>query len=410
MDQQGCKLQRIADHLVQNSLLKGSMDNVTCVVVRINAYAIRAMNESLPPHLQQQIDIVNSSVSKGSNSRSANVPRYDAKSWGAASEDDGDIGQGLDNGVSVYYPPGGIGSTGGVGSSAGASYGGAGGAAAPSKSSGGVAQEEEMGRKQASSSRQMNRSRSSNRLTKGNSKRLVTDSYGTEIDNAEADGISRRSQKPQNLGITITGGDGGENMYSGNTRGGRDSSGQQGGQMPFPSSAYRSMHRPYTQASAGAFNSSQLEAVGRTPSAQKALFVPSAYASQMTQGGTDSSGNDAPVYSGGRSYTLFGGNNSATNREYGGYGRPSTSTAEGNASGQQRGYAQKRSENYSNSKLSAESAHRPNSAAPVLNAKIQTSSGPPANMLNGSRYGGIPSHQEFPAPQHSPINTIRGRK
>ncbi|CAM9165961.1 unnamed protein product, partial [Ectocarpus fasciculatus] len=35
MDQQGCKLQRVADHLVQNSLLKGSMDNVTCVIVRI---------------------------------------------------------------------------------------------------------------------------------------------------------------------------------------------------------------------------------------------------------------------------------------------------------------------------------------------------------------------------------------
>ena len=134
MDQQGCKLQRIADHLVQNSLLKGSMDNVTCVIIRINAYAARAINEALPPHLQQQID-----VNGRANSRSAATPKYEAKTW-AGNEDDGELDSGL-NGVSVYYPPGGI--------------GGAGGAASPYVGGTGVARtgaalEEETGKKQSS--------------------------------------------------------------------------------------------------------------------------------------------------------------------------------------------------------------------------------------------------------------------
>jgi hypothetical protein len=423
MDQQGCKLQRIADHLVQNSLLKGSMDNVTCVVIRINLYAARAMNEALPPHLQQQIDNANvSAARRGSNSRVN--PKYESKAWGGAAHEEDE--NGLDselNGVSVYYPPGGIGS---VAGSAGAgiaapiygSSGGGGGGGGASGGGRGAGQEEETGRKQ-SSSKQMNRSRSSNKL-KGSKRSTNPDPYGTEHDAGASDGHdssshSRRShgQKQQNLGITITGGDVGEN---GNSRNGRDSSQQQQQQqqMPFPSSAYRSMHRPYTQASAGAAPS-HLEAVGRTPAPQKALFVPSAYASQMTQGGAAAEGHDQ--YSGGRSYALFGGNsgNSATPvRDYGGYSRPNTSNTDGHAGGGQRGggYAVKRTDNHS-SRYSSDPSNRPNSAAPLLNQKVQ-GSGPPANMLNGSRYGGMSALQEhgrdghgFPAPVHSPINTTR---
>jgi protein phosphatase 1L len=44
MSNQGCKLQRIVDHLVQNAIMKGSMDNVTCVIVRLNG-------QSGPPRL-----------------------------------------------------------------------------------------------------------------------------------------------------------------------------------------------------------------------------------------------------------------------------------------------------------------------------------------------------------------------
>ena len=401
MDQQGCKLQRIADHLVQNSLLKGSMDNVTCVVIRISAYAARAMNESLPPHLLQQIDNTNTTTNTIRRNSKTNVAaKYETRQWGNAGHEE-DLGNEL-NGVSVYYPPGGIGSVAGTA--------GSGAPSVASSSRGAGAHEEETSRKQ-SSSKQSSRSRSSNRLNKGSSKRsAVPDPYGTEADTGDSHDSNsiRRSQKNQNLNVTISGGDAVE-IVSANSRNGRDSS-QQGGQMPFPSSAYRSMHRPYTQASAGGAAANHLEAVGRTPSAQKALFVPSAYASQMTQGGTaDTSGNDN--YSGGRSYALFGGNNATPVRDYGGYSRPNTSNADGNTGGGggQRGYAAKRSDQ--NSRYSSDPSHRPNSAAPVLNQKMQGGAGPPSNMLNGSRYGGMSNHQEhgFPAP-HSPINTTRNRK
>lgn len=381
MDQQGCKLQRVADHLVQNSLLKGSMDNVTCVIVRISNYAARATNDSLPAHLQQQVDINSGGSRRGG--RGIATQKYDSKVWGNVSTDEDDLDGGGLNGVSVYYPPSGV----------AAGTGGSGGRAVAS------AQEEE-GKKQSAGSKQLNRSRSSNRL-KGSSKRVPLDPYGTE-EAGDGGSYSRRGSKTQNtnLNVTITGGDSAENG-NGSSRAGRDSS--QHGQSAYPSSAYRPMHRPYTQASASAAASGQLEAVGKTPSAQKALFVPSAYA-QVTQGGGDS-GNDAPSYSGGRSYALFGGNNMVPTRDGGsGYARPSTSSAEGSHYTGQRGYAAKRSDNYVNSRYMSDPNHRPNSAAPVLNQK----QGP------GSRYGASTLHhqeqaREFPPP-HSPIVSMRNRK
>lgn len=402
MDQQGCKLQRIADHLVQNSLLKGSMDNVTCVIIRINIYAARALSELLPPHLQQQIQLdANSSNANGvrTASRQSGTPKYDAKAWVGA-EDDGELDSGL-NGVSVYYPPGSIG-----GAGAASPYGSG---STASASRGGVGQEEEAAKKQ-SSSKQLSRSRSTNRLNKGSSKRATPDPYGTDVDVAGVDGDSgsfaRRNSKQQNLNlnVTLSGGDTGESAYAA-SRAGKDSSQQ--GQMPFPISAYRSMHRPFTQASAstsgsGSVPSQQLEAVGRTPNVQKALFVPSAYASQVSAQGA--AGEESP-YSGGRSYTLLGGNSMVPVRDSGGgYARPNTSNAENNYLSAQRGYVSKRPDSYSNSRF-VDSSARPNSAAPVLNHKVQTSA---------SRYSGMSAQQqeqvrEFPPP-HSPISTGRNSR
>lgn len=398
MDQQGCKLQRIADHLVQNSLLKGSMDNVTCVIIRINVYAARAINEALPLHLQQQIDAP-SSTAGGSrrDSRSSTTQKYDAKAWsGAINDEESDLDTGL-NGVSVYYPPGTIG---GVAS-----------AVPVQADSHSVAQEEEVMKKQAS--KQLSRSRSTSRLTKGSSKRTPSDPYGTESDaggseTQDSHQFLRRANKQQNvnnLNATITAGQSSENAYN---RAGRDSAQQ--GQMPFPSSAYRSMHRPYTQASAGGTSvagSSHLEAVGRTPTVQKALFVPSAYASQMSQGNAEG-GSEGTSYSGGRSYSLFSGNNMAPIRDIGGgYTRPNTSNADASYNSGQRGYGSKRpAESYTNPRYLSDSSNRPNSAAPTLAHKVQGAT---------NRFGGMSTHHEdqvrdFPPP-HSPIITAaRNRK
>lgn len=51
MSNQGCKLQRIVDHLVQNAIMKGSMDNVTCVLVRLNGDGSGAPRISSSPLL-----------------------------------------------------------------------------------------------------------------------------------------------------------------------------------------------------------------------------------------------------------------------------------------------------------------------------------------------------------------------
>ena len=394
MDQQGCKLQRITDHLVQNSLLKGSMDNVTCVLVRVSNYVSRTQKESLPSHLSQQSEVGNMpSASRNGYNRNTPMSKY------TAGDDDEDFTGGLD-GVSVYYPPGGIGSA--VSNSTNAING-----VSRNYSS---AREEETEKKQ-SASKALSRSKSTNRLAKGSSKRVPIDPYGNEGDSSnnvqDSSHYGRRGQKQQSSSAAMAGSDGVES--NGHSRISKDASHQ--GQLPFPSSAYRSLHRPYTQASASGSNSSHLEAVGRTPSTQKALFVPSAYGSQMAQSGSaDVSGNDSTGYNGGRSYALFGGNSMVPVRDHSAaYNRPSTSNAEMYGNG--RGYASKRYDSYSNSRFVSDSTNRPISAASTLNQRIQ-GSGPPANLLNGSRHGGSSSShehgREFSSP-HSPINT-RGRR
>ena len=111
MRAQGCKLQRIADHLVHNALLKGSMDNVTCLVVSLNSYTSRVLGDSSSAGNPYSLSEISNSTSRDpSKSNIPNSLKYDSRhqqQWpGGGGVHDEVLGEDLEANVSVYIAAG----------------------------------------------------------------------------------------------------------------------------------------------------------------------------------------------------------------------------------------------------------------------------------------------------------------
>jgi serine/threonine protein phosphatase PrpC len=306
---QGCRAQRISDHLVQNALLRGSLDNVTCVVVCLTGYTSRILSES--PVIRSLNEIPAPKIESAAASR-GNVLRYERRNW----DQEENLEEDLEANVSVYYSS----------------------AAEESAGRGDVTEEEILslfvdGNKgQRSHSEDVGqqtlvRSRSTKSMPKQTNRRLSEAGIETDFKKdqqslyAESNSEIMMKRSLPSKGIATM------QQIQSEVRGGADNF------APPNSSAYRSLGRPMTSSAAipgPTLPLSLLENGNGSVSSSKPLFVPSAFVPR-SGGNVPANGevaSDSNGYAGSRSYVLVGGNSMAPKN----YDR--AVTADGSARGQ----------------------------------------------------------------------------